>query len=458
MGRRPQDNPPEFRNDVSIRLKVLAGSVATFGLGGFCRCPGHCALGIWPLQTLRTSSDRHQSDMPPKQKAEVFGVDDVLCSVTKAKDQGTAYVTIGTSGIRHDQRITFRLSQLPGAASREEQVRSHKGWSALLASSRLKGVESGGGSVQACAREESAGERPASSLPSGCVACEGDDCEAALNLTDGRFYCEVCVDDPANEDSVRQGAAEQLAAREAAAAQQPPVPPSPELRRSPREVKSVSRLEPEWSAYAVGRTGERHVRTRDESYTEMQAAREAAARENADLAANLNGVFRRLRELAAPGAPGVGGLQDDCEAAAAVLLREAIDELTQDWDRRQKEARVGAPRKESDAEAHAASGAEAATPFCVASSVRVGGVDGTTGQLSINAPYLSWVPTAGESDQPAQHVELRNVLFAEIDDADEVRLARVRATVRFGVDIRVVVRVGVRVRVVVGVCRCTLYL
>ena len=46
------------------------------------------------------------------------------------------------------------------------------------------------------------------------------------------------------------------------------------------------------------------------------------------------------------------------------------------------------------------------------------------GQLSINAPYLSWTPTpAGASDEPAQHVELCNVLFAEIDDADDVRLS-----------------------------------
>ena len=81
------------------------------------------------------------------------------------------------------------------------------------------------------------------------------------------------------------------------------------------------------------------------------------------------------------------------------------------------------PRKESDAEAHAACGADAATPApWVASSVRVGSVDGAMGQLSINAPYLSWTPTpAGASDEPAQQVELRNVLYAEIDDDDEVR-------------------------------------
>ena len=90
-------------------------------------------------------SDRHQRDTPPKKKAEVFRVDGVACSVTKAKDQGTANVTIGTSGFSNDQRITFRLSQLPVAASREGQVRAHKDWSPLLAASRLKGVESGGG-------------------------------------------------------------------------------------------------------------------------------------------------------------------------------------------------------------------------------------------------------------------------------------------------------------------------
>ena len=43
------------------------------------------------------------------------------------ENKGTANITIGTSGFSHDQRITFRLSQLPGAASREEQVRAHNG-------------------------------------------------------------------------------------------------------------------------------------------------------------------------------------------------------------------------------------------------------------------------------------------------------------------------------------------
>ena len=253
--------------------------------------------------------------MPLKKKAEVFEVNGVACSVTKAKDPGTAYVTVGTSGFSNCQRIAFRLSQLPGAASREEQVRAHRDWPALLALSKLKGAESGVGSAQACAREsreESAGERPASS---GCVACGDEDCEAALNSTGGRFYCEECVDDPANEDSVRQAAEEQLAARDAAAAQQPPVLPRPELRRSPREVKAVPRLEPEWSGYSMDRTGERHARTRDESYDQLQAARDqldtdvkAATLENVDLAAKLDRVFRKTKELAAPGASGEADL------------------------------------------------------------------------------------------------------------------------------------------------------
>ena len=443
MGRRPQDNPPEF-NDVTIRIKFLAESGPTFWLWRVGPAGRALCTWGWPLRTA-TSSDRHQREMPPKQKAEVFWVDGVACSVTKAKDQGTAYVTIGTSGFSNAQRIMFRLSQLPGAASREDQVRTHKGWPALLEASRLKGVESGGGSAQACAREESAGERPASSLRSGCVACEDDDCEAALNSTDGRFYCAACVDDPANEDSVSQAAAEQLAAREAAAAQQPPVPPSPELRWSPREVKFVSRLEPEWSAYAVGRTGERHACTRDESYTDVQAARkmlraavEAAALENADLASHLASIYRRLRELAAPGAPGEAGLAEQCEAAAAVLLREAILELTQDWDRRRREeareevreeAREEAREEsapESNAEApkaHAAGGVRAATPRWAASRVRVGGVNGTDGELCIDAPYLSWTPTSGASDEPTR-VDIRNVLYADIEEDDDVRHSR----------------------------------
>jgi hypothetical protein len=85
------------------------------------------------------------------------------------------------------------------------------------------------------------------------------------------------------------------------------------------------------------------------------------------------------------------------------------------------------PRKESDAEAHAASEADASTPPWVASLVRVGSIVGAMGQLSINASYLSWTPTpagGGASDEPAQQVELRNVLYAEIDDDDEVRLSR----------------------------------
>ena len=124
----------------------------------------------------------------------------------------------------------------------------------------------------------------------------------------------------------------------------------------------------------------------------------------------------------------------DCEAAGAVLLREAIYELTEDLriNREEESREEGVTRKESDAEAHAASGADAATPApWVASLVRVGQrrryVDGAMGQLSINTPYLSWTPTpagGGASDEPAQQVELRNVLYAEIDDDDEVRLSR----------------------------------
>ena len=52
--------------------------------------------------------------------------------------------------------------------------------------------------------------------------------------------------------------------------------------------------------------------------------------------------------------------------------------------------------------------------------VRVGGVNGTDGELCIDAPYFSWTPTSGASDEPTG-VELRNVLYAEIDDDDEVR-------------------------------------
>ena len=99
----------------------------------------------------------------------------------------------------------------------------------------------------------------------------------------------------------------------------------------------MPRLEPKWSEYSLDRTGERHARTRDASYDQLLAARDqlgtdvkAAALENTNLAANLDSVFRKLKELALPGASGEAVLAGHCEAAGAVLLREAIYELTED--------------------------------------------------------------------------------------------------------------------------------
>jgi hypothetical protein len=197
-------------------------------------------------------------------------------------------------------------------------------------------------------------------------------------------------------------------------------------------ILPTSMYEAQWSKYELARSGERHARTREENYTTLHAAREelqakvkAVTLANAELAARLDHVFKRLRELAVPGGPGEPCLEEACEAAAAVIVREAIADLTHDFDLRQEEA---APQEEAATreEAHAEpepSGAEGTTPRWVASPVRMGGVDGTVGELCIAAPYLSWLPShpSGALDEPARQV-LSNVLFADIDDDyDEVR-------------------------------------
>jgi hypothetical protein len=234
-----------------------------------------------------------------------------------------------------------------------------------------------------------------------CVTCEDDDCVAALYSTGGRFCCESCVADPVNENFKAGGSRAACCTGSgccSAAAGPAAGPAGPELRRSSREATPVVLLEPKWSAFEMDRQ-ERGMPARATTATISCKLRERSCASPsrqlrsriAGLASNLEDVYRRLRELAALGAPGHAGLQAYCKVAAAVLLREAIAELTQDWDRRQEEeAREGAPRKESDAEAHAASETEAAEPHWVASPVRVGGVDGTMGQLSINA-YVHFI-------------------------------------------------------------------
>jgi hypothetical protein len=252
-----------------------------------------------------------------------------------------------------------------------------------------------------------------------CQLCGGSGVEPSLDVIGGGYICVECADDPECAGRVVAAAREQLAAREAA--QQQPRPVQPEPRRSMRESRRPTSIyEPQWSTYELARSGERHDHTREESYTTVQAKAEAAALDNAELAARLDQVFGRLRELAVPGGPGETCLEDVCEATAAVILREAIADLTHDFDRRQEGAapqEEAAPREEAGAEP-GPSGAEGTTPRWVASPVRMGGVDGTVGELCITAPFLSWKPSnpSGASDEPALQLLSNNVLFAEIDD------------------------------------------
>ena len=104
-----------------------------------------------------------------------------------------------------------------------------------------------------------------------------------------------------------------LQAREAASSQPRPEPPQPTVRRSARVCKVPETLynlersgpgQPGWSSYDLGRLDSRHGRVRDETYPELQAARdklradfEEAKLENSDLAGRLDRVYSRLREL-----------------------------------------------------------------------------------------------------------------------------------------------------------------
>ena len=265
-----------------------------------------------------------------------------------------------------------------------------------------------------------------------CFGCKEADCEPALDTLDGEFFCGDCVEDPEDETieaAVREAAEEQLAARTTTTAQSPPQPPVLEPRRSSRPSKPVDPIydlsrsgpgQPGWSDYEVGRLDARHGRTREETYSDLQAARDKlreevteARRERSDLAVEIDRIYGRLRELAKPGDDIELG---DCETAAAVILREAIAELADALDQ----------RSESEAAAETAAGstetAQASVPqepWIVDGPVRMGGISGAEGQLSIGEAYLSWMPS-GLSNEPAQHIPLPQLLFAEIDDLDEV--------------------------------------
>jgi hypothetical protein len=267
-----------------------------------------------------------------------------------------------------------------------------------------------------------------------CTLCHEDESPRAFDFLDGSYCCEGCLDDESHADRVTEERDEVMRAREAAARQPRPQPPQQPPRRSER----VSRLpvpiynlersgpgQPGWSSYDLGRLDSRHDRVRAETYSEVEATRdklradvEAARRENGTLVSELDRVFGRLRELATPWAT-VETDEIDFDLPAAVLLREAIMELVQ-LSERAESAGASEEAAEQEEEEPEPSGVAAITPPWQSAPVRMGGVDGTRGDLAIDAAYLAWGPTDGSDDEPWQQHELSDVLYAEIDDSDEV--------------------------------------
>ena len=279
-----------------------------------------------------------------------------------------------------------------------------------------------------------------------CQLCDDTDGIPALDLFGGKFCCTGCLESAAEDEwrakVIADAAEAQFTARATAAALAPPEPPALEPRRSARTIKPVGAIydlertgkgQPGWSGYDLQRLGARHDRTREESYSELQAARdrlreefEAAQHENSELAGRLDSVFGQLRELCRP--RGEELELADCEAAAAVLLRETIAELTDAWERDRRDSAVDAtdavdtavpPVNSVNVPSDAA--AFQIEPWSVEGPVRMGGVNGIEGHLAIDEAYVQWLPSSAFSDEPAQHHPLTDILFAEIDDADEVR-------------------------------------
>ena len=94
-------------------------------------------------------------------------------------------------GQRHHAEITRSQESTPYDGQAEEQA-------------ERRDVVLKPATVDADVEGVSASERRGSF---GCVACEDDDCVAALYSAGGRFCCESCVDDPVNKEVVRQAAA-----------------------------------------------------------------------------------------------------------------------------------------------------------------------------------------------------------------------------------------------------------
>ena len=112
-------------------------------------------------------------------------------------------------------------------------------------------------------------------------------------------------------------------------------------------------------------------------------------------------MFGRLQELVKPREE---ELQlNDCETAAAVILREAIEEL------------MGLQEKSQGGEAAADSAPAAddhdalSATWTVDGPVQMGGVDGS-GELSLVSGYVVWNPSSGASDDPWQQLPLSDII------------------------------------------------
>ena len=249
--------------------------------------------------------------------------------------------------------------------------------------------------------------------PAACEFCDDDQYPHAFDFVDGGYCCEDCVDVPSHADEVAEARRAVLQAREAASSQPRPEPPQPTVRRSARVCKVPETLynlersgpgQPSWSSYDLGRLDSRHGRVRDETYPELQAARdrlradfEEAKLENSDLAGRLDRVYSRLRELVQP--CGKELELADCERAAAIILRETIGELTDEWERHgvrastedtaasTEDTAASADDTSYPAEASAAASAILFERWSVEGSVRMGGVNGTEGHLAIDEAY-----------------------------------------------------------------------
>ena len=404
--------------------------------------------------------------MPPKNKGTAHELDGVPYTVTPAK-KGASIVVVGTGVVSNDQRDFFRLSS-DSDVPLEDQIRRRAKWESIRAAVH---VPNDGASEKSSQAESSAtagcepatqamdiddgddaddaaerlGLPPSFNLDAACSICEDDESPPAFFFSGERLACcESCVDscDSGVQRRVAEAARAALEAREKVAQQPQPEPPA-ELRRSGRATRPVEPVydldrsgkgQPAWSAYDRERLNSRHGRTRQETYSELQTARDslreaydAARRENSALTEQLDGVFSRLRELIKPRGDDLE--LTDCEAAAAVVLREAIQVLADELANRSEADGAGTehaaapPQESAAAEAQARRTAGQSTvqqqPRFRAHA-RMNGVDGTCGEIAIDAAFLSWGPLDAASDVPWQHYELQSILYAEIDDADEV--------------------------------------